>query len=56
MPLNKKGAKIMKAMQQEYGMAKGKQIFYASKNKGVIEGVERMKKAHGNLRKMKKHA
>jgi hypothetical protein len=41
MPLNKKGEKIMKAMKKEYGAKKGKSIFYASFNKGVIKGVKK---------------
>ena len=44
MPMTKKGTKIMKSMMKEYGMEKGKQVFYASKNKGVIKGVEKAKK------------
>jgi|TARA_R100000664_G_scaffold2237_3_gene5758 hypothetical protein len=41
MPLTKKGRKIMKAMKGEYGNKKGEQIFYATKNKGKIKGVEK---------------
>ena len=41
MPFTKKGAKIMSAMESEYGSEKGKQVFYASRNKGVIKGVEK---------------
>ncbi len=44
MPLTKKGSKIMKAMDKEYGAKKGKQVFYASRNKGKIKGVEGKKK------------
>lgn len=44
MPLTKKGEKIMKAMKKEYGAKEGKSVFYASKNKGVIKGVEKKKK------------
>lgn len=40
MPLNKKGKKIMSAMKHEYGEKKGEAVFYASKNKGKIKGVE----------------
>jgi len=39
MPLTKKGKKIMAAMKAEYGPKKGKSVFYASENKGVIKGV-----------------
>ena len=40
MPLKKKGKKIMKAMQKQYGKKKGKSVFYASRNKGKIKGVD----------------
>jgi hypothetical protein len=41
MPLTKKGEKIMKAMKKEYGSKRGKSVFYASFNKGVIKGVKK---------------
>ncbi len=44
MPLTKKGKKIMEAMMKEYGMKKGKQVFYASENKGKLKGVAKKKK------------
>ena len=40
MPLKKKGKKIMKAMKRTYGAKKGKKVFYASRNKGRIKGVD----------------
>lgn len=43
MPLTKKGNKIMRAMQKEYGEEKGESVFYASRNKGTIKGVEKTK-------------
>ena len=43
MPLNQKGRKIMKSMKKTYGKD-AKAVFYASKNKGVIKGVEKKKK------------
>lgn len=43
MPLTKKGKKIMSAMKKEYGKEKGKQVFYASANKGTIKKVEKKK-------------
>jgi hypothetical protein len=46
MPLTPKGKKIERAMDKEYGAKKGKQVFYASKNKGTIKGVEKSKKKH----------
>ena len=44
MPLNKKGKKIIRSMKKQYGKKKGETVFYASKNKGVIKGVEKRKK------------
>ena len=53
MPLNKKGEKIRSAMEKEYGPEKGKQVFYASENKGTIKGVTKHAKSEA-IRK-KKH-
>jgi hypothetical protein len=39
MPLTKKGKSIMRSMVEKYGGKKGKQVFYASANKGTIKGV-----------------
>lgn len=50
MPLTPKGRKIMKAMEKEYGKD-AKKVFYASRNKGTITGVDpesRKKKKHAN--------
>ena len=44
MPLSEKGQKIKKAMAKQYGSKKGEQVFYASANKGVITGVEKLNK------------
>ena len=44
MPLTTKGKKIMKSMKNRYGKKKGKAVFYASKNKGKIKGVDKIKK------------
>ena len=41
MPLTKKGSEIKSAMTKEYGEKKGKQVFYASINKGKIHGAEK---------------
>lgn len=41
MPLSKKGKKIMKEMQKNYGKKKGASVFYASFNKGIIKGVKK---------------
>jgi hypothetical protein len=40
MPLTKKGKKIKAAMMEEYGKKRGEQVFYASRNKGTIKGVD----------------
>ena len=41
MPLTEKGKKIMKSMKKQYGKKKGETVFYASKNKGKIKGVDK---------------
>jgi len=46
MPLTKKGRKIKRAMQKQYGSKKGKRVFYASQNKGTIKGTHRMVKGY----------
>ncbi len=45
MPLTHKGSKIMSAMKKQYGADKGKRVFYASRNKGIITGVDPESKA-----------
>lgn len=40
MPLTEKGKKIKSAMTKKYGPEKGEKVFYASKNKGTITGVD----------------
>ena len=48
----------MAAMQENYGAEKGKQVFYSSRNKGTISGVdpESRKKALEHLKnKLGKH-
>jgi hypothetical protein len=42
MPLTSKGEEIKSAMTDQYGPEKGKQVFYASRNKGTISGVDAM--------------
>ena len=55
MPLTHKGKEIMGAMDKEYGDKKGKEVFYASKNKGTIKGVEgREKKLSAKSRALRK--
>lgn len=44
MPLTKKGKKIKRAMDKEYGNKKAERIFYASRNKGSIKGVDKKRK------------
>ena len=39
MPLTKKGKLILSKMKAEYGPKKGKEVFYASQNKGIIKGT-----------------
>jgi len=41
MPLTKKGKKVLRAMRHEYGAGKGRQVFYASVNKGTLKGVHK---------------
>ena len=50
MPVNEKGKKIMKSMKKQYGKKKGETVFYASRNKGVIKGVEKTKKRSKNAK------
>ena len=41
MPLTAKGTKILKSMKKQYGIKKGKEIFYKSIQSGKITGVEK---------------
>ena len=50
MPLTEKGKKIMKSMRKQYGKKRGEQVFYASKNKGTIKGVEKRKTRSKNAK------
>jgi hypothetical protein len=43
MPLTEKGEKIKGSMEKSYGKEKGEEVFYASKNKGTISGVDAAK-------------
>lgn len=43
MPLTSKGKEIMANMRKTYGAKKGKRVFYASRNKGTINGVDRQR-------------
>lgn len=44
MPLTKKGRKIEAAMVKQYGKKRGESVFYASRNKGTITGVDYKRK------------
>jgi hypothetical protein len=44
MPLTKKGKKIKRAMEKEYGSERVERVFYASANKGTIKGVDKGKR------------
>lgn len=46
MPLTDKGNKILANMKEQYGAKKGKEVFYASQNKGTITGTHKKKKKH----------
>ncbi len=41
MPLTSKGETILTAMESKYGDRKGDSVFYASRNKGTIKGVDK---------------
>ena len=49
--MTKKGEKIMNNMMSEYGSEKGKKVFYASKNKGRIKGVDKKSKLKKSVKK-----
>jgi hypothetical protein len=49
MPLTSKGSEIKRAMSKEYGPAKGEEVFYASRNKGTISGVDAADRADEDL-------
>ncbi len=55
MPFTKKGDKIMSNMKKEYGEEKGESVFYASRNKGTIKGVEKKEHQLKALGKRKKY-
>jgi hypothetical protein len=61
MPLTAKGEEIRGAMEKEYGEKKGEEVFYASRNKGTISGVDgddsvKADALAGKLETMKKRA
>ena len=46
MPLTDKGKKVLAAMKKQYGDKKGKQVFYASINKGKKGSEQWHEKVH----------
>lgn len=48
MPLTRKGRKIKRAMEKEYGKDKGERVFYASENSGKIRGLRARKARRKN--------
>lgn len=46
MPLTEKGISILAAMKKYYGKIRGKQVFYASQQKGTIKGTHKKRKKH----------
>ena len=44
MSLTSKGRKIMSSMKKEYGSKRGESVFYASRNKGKISGVDKTRR------------
>jgi hypothetical protein len=54
MPLTEKGKKIMRSMKEQYGDKSGERVFYASKNKGKISGVDKGgPSGHGGMKRNK---
>jgi hypothetical protein len=49
MPLTSKGKKILSSMRSQYGEKKGKQVFYASINKGKVTGAEKGRAEGGSV-------
>jgi len=41
MPLTTKGRKVKASMRKQYGVKKGDEVFYASRNKGTIREVDK---------------
>ena len=48
MPLTEKGKKIMTHMKEQYGSKKGKEVFYASQNKGTVTGTHKTGEANSS--------
>jgi len=43
-PLTEKGKSILRKMRKTYGAKKGKEVFYASQNKGTIKSTHKKRK------------
>ena len=56
MPLTDKGHKILRAMKEHYGAKKGKQVFYASQNKGTIKGTHKKRRLARSMKRRRKRA
>lgn len=54
MPLTAKGTKILNHMEKEYGAKEGESVFYASKNKGKISGVDAREDANAKEKKLER--
>lgn len=44
MPLTKKGKKVKKSFEKEYGKEKGEKVFYATENKRKMKGLVKKSK------------
>ena len=49
MPLTSKGKKILRSMRNQYGPEKAEKVFYASKNKGKISGVDEQMETYKHI-------
>lgn len=49
MPLTSKGKKILRSMRKQYGPKKAQEVFYASKNKGKISGVDEQMETYKHI-------
>ncbi len=52
-PLTDKGEKIEHNMEKTYGPKKGESVFYASRNKGTIKGVDASEEENVEYAKLK---
>lgn len=54
MPLTKKGKKVLKKFQEQYGKERGKEVFYASLVSGRLKDRGLHEKGSGKLEKAKR--